>query len=316
MVFPDYTGQRGLDNVDDHRAEGLADGLCEALALIPCYAALCADELEQQAARIGDLKIHLAGNAQLQRGARQRVDKAYLVRRAPLDGHLHRLVDEVHLGVEGALGVCGELVETFKQRELLRLQRVAPRAEEVERLSVAEEDGLLTLVDYQLRAEVEVLDRVLPDECFVVALELDYAGEPVLLDLLGEQAFLHVVDVVADGAGVCRRGLACAQTDAAFFAGELRNLIAVGLRVYSFSADGTARPFALALVEHDGVAAVGTFAACHFVGADVDSVTAGAVDFLPCEEPRLGLCVFPAAWALNYKFRHVTAPLYRRSVFH
>lgn len=110
--------------------------------------------------------------------------------------------------------------------------------------------------------------------------------------------------MVADGADVCSRGLACAQTDAALPAGKLRGLIAVGLRVYRLAADGTARPFTLALVEYDGVAAVRTFAACHFVGADVDSVAAGAVDFLPCEEPRLGLCVFPAVRALNYKFRH------------
>lgn len=77
--------------------------------------------------------------------------------------------------MERALGVGRELVDLLQQRQLLRLQRVAPRAKEVERLSVAEENGLLTLMDDQLRTEVEVLNRVLPDERFVVALILDDA---------------------------------------------------------------------------------------------------------------------------------------------
>ena len=52
--------------------------------------------------------------------------------------------------MERALGVGRELVELLQQRQLLRLQRIATRAKEVERLSVAEEDGFLALVDDQL----------------------------------------------------------------------------------------------------------------------------------------------------------------------
>ena len=77
--------------------------------------------------------------------------------------------------MERALGVGRELVELLQQRKLLRLQRVATRTKQVERLSVAEEDGLLTFVDDQLRTKVEVLDRMLPDERFVVTLILDDA---------------------------------------------------------------------------------------------------------------------------------------------
>ena len=77
--------------------------------------------------------------------------------------------------MERALGVSWKLINFLQQRQLLRLQRIAARAEEVERLSVAEENGLLTFVDDQLRTEVKVLDRVLPDERFVVALILDDA---------------------------------------------------------------------------------------------------------------------------------------------
>lgn len=77
--------------------------------------------------------------------------------------------------MERALGVGWKLINFLQQRQLLRLQRVAPRAKEVERLPIAEENGLLALVDDQLRTEVEVLNRVLPDERFVVALILDDA---------------------------------------------------------------------------------------------------------------------------------------------
>ena len=77
--------------------------------------------------------------------------------------------------MERALGVGWELVDLLQQRQLLCLQRIAARAKEVERLSIAEENGLLTLMDDQLRTEVEVLDRVLPDERFVVALIFDDA---------------------------------------------------------------------------------------------------------------------------------------------
>ena len=52
--------------------------------------------------------------------------------------------------MERALGVGRELVELLQQRQLLRLQRVAPRSKEVERLPVAEEDSFLALVDDQL----------------------------------------------------------------------------------------------------------------------------------------------------------------------
>ena len=83
--------------------------------------------------------------------------------------------------MERALGVGWKLINFLQQRQLLRLQRIAARAEEVERLSVAEENGLLTFVDDQLRTEVKVLDRVLPDERFVVALIFDDAARPSFL---------------------------------------------------------------------------------------------------------------------------------------
>jgi len=51
---------------------------------------------------------------------------------------------------------------------------VPARPEEVERLPVLEEEGLLRLADDELGACVEVLDWGLPDEGAAVALVLDY----------------------------------------------------------------------------------------------------------------------------------------------
>ena len=294
LTVPDDSGQRGLDGVHDQRTEGLAHGLCKAVPVIPRDTALCADELQQQAARIRDLKIHLPGHAQLKRCARERVDEAELVGRAPLDGHLHRLVDKVDLGMECALGVGRELIETLKQRQLLCLQRIASRTEEVESLTVAEEDSLLTFVDDELRAVIEVLDRVLPDERLIIALEFDDAGKPVLLDLLGDDALLHIIDAVTHRAGVFFRAAVGKQTHAALRAGKFYHSVPLGGSVYCLAADGADGFVTLGLVKDNVVTAVRAAAACHLIRAYVYRVPARAVDFLACKEPGLCLGIFPA----------------------
>ena len=211
--------------------------------------------------------------------------------------------------MERALGVGWKLINFLQQRQLLRLQRVAARAKEVERLSVAEEDGLLALVDDQLRAEVKVLNRVLPDERFVVALIFDDAGKPVLFDLLGCDPLGHIVHAVADRAGVARRGLVRAQADATLRAGKLHSAGLLGHRVDRLMADRAERFFALGLVKHDHVPAVRALAPGQLVRADVDRVPARAVDFLSRKEPRPGFCVFPTVGTFDDKFTHVLHPL-------
>lgn len=150
----------------------------------------------------------------------------------------------------------GELVDLLQQRQLLRLQRIATRAKEVERLSIAEENGLLTFVDDQLRTEVEVLDRVLPDECFVVALVFDDAGKAILFDFFGGNALGNVIDTVADRAGVGRGSLAGTQANTALRAGKLHSVGLLRQRVDRLMADRAKCLFALGLVEHDHVPTV------------------------------------------------------------
>ena len=207
--------------------------------------------------------------------------------------------------MERALGVGRELVDLLQQRQLLCLQRVAPRAKEVERLSVAEENGLLAFVDDQLRTEVEVLDRVLPDKRFVVTLIFDDAGKAVLFDLLGRDPLGNVIDTVADRAGVGRGSLAGTQANTALRAGKLHSVGLLRQRVDRLMADRAKCLFALGLVEHDHVPTVWTLPPCQFVRAHVDRIAARAVDLLPRKKACLGLRKFPTVGTFNHKFGHI-----------
>ena len=165
--------------------------------------------------------VELPAGPQLHMEPRGRVKEPDLGVRAPLDAHLGSHVYVVDLGVEGPLRVRGQLVELLHYGELLCLQRVPPRSEQVQRLPVTEEDGLLALVDDELAAHVEVLDGVLPDKRLVVSLVLDDAGKAVALDLLAQKPLRHVVFKVAHGADICGRPPGDLQPHTALGAGEL-----------------------------------------------------------------------------------------------
>ena len=210
--------------------------------------------------------------------------------------------------MERTLGIGGQLIELFQQGQLLGLQRVASRPEQIQRLSVPEEDGLLTFVDDELRAEVEVLNGVLPHQCFVVALILDDAGKAVLADALLHDLRGNIVVVVAHRADEVRRRLGRAQPHAALAAGELRHLVLLVHGVDGLVADGTPSLVTCGLVKDHRVAAVGALPRRHPVGADVDGVTAGAVDLFPGKEPGLTLGKLAAVGTFYYKFSHDCSP--------
>ena len=279
-------------------------GLGEAGTFLPRDALHSADEPKQQLAAVGYHQVHFSGSADSQRRAGERIDKAHLLGRSPLDRHLDGFVDEVNLAVEGAFGVGGQLVELFERGKLLGLKRIAAGSEQVERLTVLEEHRLLTLMDNELGAVIEILDRVLPDECRIVALVFDDGSEPVVLDFLGCSPFCYVVDAVADGAGVCRCALRRAKTDSALSAGELDGFVLLRHCIDRLMADGAFCLVSLALVKHDHVAAVRTLAAGELVRADVYDIAAGAVDFFTCKEAFARLGIFAAVRAFYYKFGH------------
>ena len=272
-------------------------------------AARCADDFEQQLARVSYANAELARCTDLNMYAGFGIKQPDFAVRAPLDAHLGSKIDKVDLGMERALGVGRELVDLLQQRKLLRLQRVAARAKEVERLSIAEENGLLTLMDDQLRAEVEVLDRVLPDERFIVTFVLDDAGKAVLFDLLGHGPLLNVVFAAADRADADGVRLARVQLDAALRAGELHGLELQRCRVDRLVADRAERLFALGLVIDDRVAAFRAFTGREPFRPHVDGVPARAVDFLSRKEAGPGFRKFPAVGAFNDKFAHILRPL-------
>ena len=145
---------------------------------------------------------------------------------------------------------------------------------------------------------------MLPDEGLVVTLVFDDGGKTVSLNLLGFDALSHVVDIVADGAGVVCRALGRAQAHAALCAGEFDGLVLLGQRVDRLTAHRALGRRAAALVKDHVVAAVRAGAAGQLVGADVDGVAAGTVDFLACKEAGFGLGVAPAIRAFDHKFRH------------
>lgn len=226
----------------------------------------------------------------------------------PFDAHLRGFIDKVDLGVECALRVGRQLVELFDERELLCFQRVTPRAEQIKRLTILKKDGLLTFMDDQLRAEVEVLDRMLPDKRVIVAFILDDASKPVLFDCLGHHTLMNVVFKITHRTHIGFRAFGRAQTHTALCAGKLPNLILLRHGVDWLMADRALRLFAPGLVKNNHIPAVRTLTRSKLFRADVDGISAGTVDLLPCKYSGLTLGVFSAVGTFYNKPRHMFSP--------
>ena len=154
----------------------------------------------------------------------------------------------------------------------------------------------------QLGAVVEILDGVFPDQRFVIALILDDTGKTVFFDLLFFDLLCHIVYEVTNRAGVACRTFGSAQPYPTLGAGKFHHLVLLCHGMDGFVADRAFGAFAHALVEQHHIAAVRTLAACHFVGAHMDGIPAGAVDFLAGKKARAPLGIAPAVGAFNYKF--------------
>ena len=235
---------------------------------------------------------------------RHGVKEPHLGIRAPFDAHLGGEVHKVDLAVEGSLGVCWQMVELFQDGQLLGFQSIPPRPEQVQRLTVPEEDCLLAFVDNELRTQVKVFNGMLPHQGIAVALVLDDAGKAVLFDLLGLDPLRYIVHMIADRAYVGADPLCRPQPHPALAAGEFHGFVLLRHGIDWLSADGALGILALALVKNHLVAAVGTPAACQLVRADINGIAAGAVDFLSREEAGFGLRITPTVGAFDYKFGH------------
>ena len=142
-------------------------------------------QLQQQLAAIGDPEVQQAPGSQGGRRTGHRLQEVDLLGSAPLDSHLADKVEEVDLTVEGAFGIRGQGVQFLQNGQLLGLQSVAASAEQIQSLTVLEEDGLLGFMNDKLRAQIKVFNGVLPDQSIRITLVLDDGCQPVLLDFLG-----------------------------------------------------------------------------------------------------------------------------------
>ena len=83
-------------------------------------------------------------------------------------------IDEVNFCMERRIAARHDYRRhRCQKRNVLGFERVSSGAEEIERLTIVEENCFLRFVDYELGRGVEVLAGVLPHECAVVALILD-----------------------------------------------------------------------------------------------------------------------------------------------
>ena len=312
-VFPDGGSQIAF-HLGHHQAaeQPLATAAQDGILL---QLAGGADELEQQLAGIGNPDGKFAGSAQLDVHPGHGVKEADFGIRAPLDAHLGGAIDEIHLAVEGALGIRWQLVELFQDGQLLGFQGVAAGAEQIQRLTVPEEDGLLAFVDDKLRPQVKILDGVLPHQGFVVALIFNDAGKAVPLDFLGFQPFRHIVDVVAHRANIAACPLGCPQPHTALGAGKFNGFVLLRTGVDGLPAHGALGACPPALVKHHVVAAVGTGAAAELVRADINGVAAGAVNLLARKKAGLGFRITPTVGAFDYKFGHFSTPFHSSPLY-
>ena len=158
-----------------------------------------ADDADEQPPRVADPQVKRARRTQFHMNARHRIKHADFARRAPLDAQLRRQVDEVDLRTEGR-ALRRQLVNAVHFGERSGFQRVAPRAEGIQRFAVAEEHSLLTFVHNQLRSRGEIRQRVLPDNRLIVALIADDRRNALRTHLRLLHLRLHVVFLAADGA--------------------------------------------------------------------------------------------------------------------
>ena len=316
VVGLDDLRQVRLDLVHDHRAEvapgGLhgdvhiarADGhfaLMEQVTL--GQTAGGAHQLDEQTAGIRHPQVEAAAGAQLHMQPAGRVEQANLAVGAPFDAHLRGEVDEIDLCMEG-LALHGQRIEAVHLREDAGFQGIAAGAEGVKGLAVAQENGLLALMDDELTAGYKVGDGVLPHEGLVVALIADdrrnaRVTDPGLLDFR-----LNVRHGVAHGAGDVPGGLVGLQLTAAGAAGKVHQVAEIRAGDKLSVADGTFGAAALGLIVDHAVAAGGAALRGHAVGFDIDNVAAAAADMPAGKKTGGGFNIVPAYGAGNHELAH------------
>lgn len=110
--------------------------------------------------------------------------------------------------------------------------------------------------------------------------------------------------MVTDRANICTGCSARLQADAALCTRKLYNFVLLRLGIDRAVANRTLGLCALGLIKDHLIAAVRAFPGCQLVSADIDRITAGAVDLLAGKEARFRLGEFTAVWAFDDKSGH------------
>ena len=119
-----------------------------------------ADEFYKQFAAVFRTKRHFAGCADCKRESVLRINILHFTVGTPLDRHLLGLVDEIDFTVERGL-IAGSTVQYFTDLgDILRFQRVAPGSEQIQRLTVHEENSLLRFMHDQLCQTIKIFARM------------------------------------------------------------------------------------------------------------------------------------------------------------
>ena len=202
------------------------------------------------------------------------------------------------------LALHRQAIELLHLRQDARLQRIAARAEGIQRLAVAQEDSLLALVDDELAASDKVCHRVLPDEGFVVALITDDRRNRRIAHLGLLDFLLYVGHGVAHGACHTCSGLVRLKPAAARRAAEMHLIAEVGVRHQLRMTDGALGPAALGLVIDHAVPAGGAAFGRHPVGLDVDDIAAAAADALAGKKACGGFGIVVADGAGDDELTH------------
>ena len=248
------------------------------------------------------MQVEFTAGPQLDRKAGGGIEETHFAVGAPLQAQNRREVDEVDLGMEHLTVRDVGRTDLTDERQTLRLERVAARAEGVQRLAIAEKDGLLALVHDELRAINKVLQRVLPHQRLLRPLEFQHRGAIVSLGPC--QRLLHIRLVPTKRTNGRAGILLGTQRQSTLLAGDVHKALLQGRRIDGVPANRAGRLLAFGLVEDHLIAAVLALPARQLLRLHVDDITATARQLLRPEQPaqkRLGLDILPAVGTLNRK---------------
>ena len=307
VLFLDDSGEVALYPVHDQRLELCYRGLETVRSvyhIAPAEFRGSPHQLEQQLSGIADTETELTAGTQFHMETCRRIEHPHLGISSPFDAHLRGQIDKVHLRMENGICIDRQLIQIFQQGQVLGRQGISSGTKEIQSLAITEKDSFLGFMHDQLRTQVEIFNGVFPDESLVVALILNDAGEPLILDLFLCHLCLDIDHCFAERTGVMLCIFVCGEIAGTGRTGEFHLVENAVAGVDLFLTHRAKCLFALGLVKNDVVSAVRANTGSHFIRFHMNGISTGAVDLFPGK--KIGRCfgIFAAGRAFDYKFRH------------